>query len=409
MRRLLLAILAAGLLGAPAPARADGVKVAVAPFAPLTGDVPVKAGAKAAMLLAGELKNVGTIAPVEIALEPNEAAAAGLKAAREAINVAQAAEKRRKFGIAAAAYRKAIASYDAGAAQLTDPAELSDAHVALGTVLYLTGDDAGGAKELWNAVSLTPTRPFQGEATSPLFTATVKKIREQVLAAPKATLRVESLPPGAHVLLDGQDVGKTPLSLKDIPPGKHLWQVLLPTSEAIGGTVVLKEGAREKIVAAHGGTAPISLLVAGLVANKLEEKTLAAAKATAAAAGADLLAFGAFFAREQELILEVFLYSPAKDALVRLPPKTFDAEMLSAGMELFKVAGDISARVEDLGAAEKLPARVSLEAPPPSAASLTEVAYALPGEKSDKPEETKGPRRPVDPTKGYKNIRQREK
>ena len=43
----------------------------------------------------------------------------------------------------------------------------------------MTGDDVGGAKELSNAISLTPTRAFAGEATSPLFTATCKKLREK--------------------------------------------------------------------------------------------------------------------------------------------------------------------------------------------------------------------------------------
>jgi hypothetical protein len=410
MRSLVLSLVATTLLGLPTAAGADGAKVAVAPFAPLTGDVPVRAGGKGAMLLAGELKNVGTVTPSEIALEIDEAAPKALAGAREAINIAQAQEKKHKFGAAAAAYRKAIAGYDAGAAALVDITELSDAHAGLGVVLYLTGDDVNGAKELWNAIALTPNRQFQGESTSPLFTATVKKTREKVLSAPKATLRVESMPPGAQVVFDGQEMGRTPLNLKDIPPGKHLWRVLLPSSDPAGGAIVLSTGQKEKVTASLGGAAPVSQLIASLAGNKLDDKVLAAAKATASAAGADLLAFGALFARGQDLVLEAFLYSPAKNAVVRLPQKTFDTEMLSAGMELFKVAGEIGGRTEELGAAEKLPTKVSVEAPPPASAELTEVAYALPGEKQDKPDETRGPRRPVDPTKGtIKTLRPRDK
>ena len=132
MRRLFfvsLVLAAVTLPGMASPARADGVKVAVVPFAPLTGDVPVRAGGKGAMLLAGELKNVGTVTPLEVALEPNDAAGKALNAAHEAVTAAQLQEKKRKFGAAAALYRKAIAAYDAGAALLADPSELSDAHV----------------------------------------------------------------------------------------------------------------------------------------------------------------------------------------------------------------------------------------------------------------------------------------
>ena len=407
MRRLLALSLC--VLFVPALARAEGVKVAVVPFAPLSGDVPVRAGGKGAMLLAGELKNLGTVTPIELAVEPNGVATKALQAARDAVNVAQAAERKRKYGAAASAYRAAIASYDAGASLLQDPTELSDAHVALGTVLYLTGDDVGGAKELAHAVSLTPTRAFAGESTSPLFTATVKKIREKVMAAGKASLKVESTPPGAQVFFDGQEMGRTPLSLKDIPAGKHLWRVLLPTSDPVGGAVTLAAGAKEKVAAALGGSAPVSQLIASMIGNKLDDKVLAHAKAVTAGAGADLLAFGAFFARGQDLVLETFLYSPAKHAVARLPQKTFDTEMLSAGMELFKVAGEIGGRTEVLGAAEKVGSKISVEAPPFASAELTEVGYALPGEKDLDQGDERGPRRPVDPNKNIKNLRPRDK
>lgn len=407
MRRLFALLLCASCL-VPSLAHAEGVKVAVAPFAPLSGDVPVRAGGKGAMLLAGELKNLGTVTPMEIAVEANETATKALQAARDAVNVAQAAEKKRKYGAAASAWRAAIASYDAGASLLLDPTELSDAHASLGIVLYLTGDDVNGAKELSTAVSLTPTRSFPGEATSPLFTATCKKIREKVMAAGKASLKVESTPPGAMVFFDGQEMGRTPLALKDIPAGKHLWRVLMPTSDPVGGTVTLAPGAKEKVSAAMGGSAPVSQLVTALIGNKLDDKVLAYAKATAAAAGADLLVFGAFFARGQDLVLETFLYSPAKHAVARLPQKTFDTEMLSAGMELFKVAGEIGGRTEELGAAEKVGTKVCAEAPPFASAELTEMAYALPGEKMDKGDD-RGPRRPVDPNKNIKNLRPRDK
>ena len=407
MRRLLAVVLCAVFL--PSLAHAEGVKVAVAPFAPLSGDVPVRAGGKGAMLLAGELKTVGTCTPIEIGVEANEVAGKALQGARDAINVAQAAEKKRKFGAAVAAYRAAIAGYETGASLLLDPTELSDAHAALGIVQYLTGDDVNGAKELANAVSLTPTRSFAGEATSPLFTATCKKIREKVMNAGKAFLKVESTPPGAMVFFDGQEMGHTPLAMKDIPPGKHLWRVMMPTSDPIGGVVTLASGAKDKVSAVLGGSAPVSQLVASMINNKLDDKVLGFAKATVTAAGADLLAFGAIFARGQDLVLETFLYSASKNAVVRLPQKVFDTEMLSAGMELFKVAGEIGGRTEELGAAEKLPTKISPEAPPFSTAELTEMAYALPGDKLDKGDDSRGPRRPVDPNKNIKNLRPRDK
>ncbi|MGC4120204.1 MAG: PEGA domain-containing protein [Myxococcales bacterium] len=226
--------------------------------------------------------------------------------------------------------------------------------------------------------------------------------------AGKATVRVESTPPGAMVFFDGQEMGRTPLNIKDIPPGKHLWRVLMPTSEPIGGALTLASGAKEKVSATLGGTAPVSQLIASMIGNKLDDKVLAYAKATAATAAADLLVFGAFFARGQDLVLETFLYSPAKHAVARLPQKTFDTEMLSAGMELFKVAGEIGGRTEELGAAEKMGAKLSAEAPPFASVEQTEVSYAQADKGLDRADD-RGPRRPVDPNKNIKNLRPRDK
>ena len=408
MRRLLLALLCAASL-LPALARADGgPKVAVVPFAPLSGDVPVQAGSKSASLLASELGNLGTLTSVDLGIEADEAAGKALQAARDAVAAAQAAEKKRKLGAAATAYRAAIAAYDSAAALLDTPTELSDAHVALGTALYLTGEDEQGSQELASALSLTPARAFAGEATSPLFTATVSKVREQVLSAEKAWLRIDSTPPGARAFLDGQELGRTPISVRDIPAGKHLWRVSLPTSRPIGGAVVLAPGAKQSVAAILGGMAPASRLIAALAGNRLDERVLASAKAASGASGVDILVFGALLARGQELVLEPFLYSPARNAVTRLPRKTFDAEMLSAGVELFKLAGEIGGRVQELGVAEKIGGRISAEAAPFASAERTEKAYSSLSEKPAKAEERGGVRRPVDPNKNLKNLRPRD-
>jgi hypothetical protein len=409
--RLQCIVLTTAALTLAAAAQAE-VKVAVVPFAPLTGDVPVKAGAKAAELLSSELKNAGPLAVAELSVEPNEAAQKSLQAARDAVTEAQGLEKRRRFGAAAASYRKAIAAYDAAAPLVTDVAELSDAHLALGTVLYLTGDDAGGAKELWNAISLTPARSFPGEATSALFASTVKKIRERVLGGDRGALQITSFPPGVGVSLDGQDLGRTPLTIKDVPAGKHLWRVLLPSAEPTGGVLTVVGNQKQKVAATLTSNGPVSKLISALATNKLDDAALALATQVSAGSQADLLVFGALMARGQDLVMESFVFAPAKKAFVRLPQKTFDSEMISAGMEIFKVAGEIAARTEELGAPDKAPAKVCAEVPPPEAAEQSEVGYAQ--AERDRPSvepDRKGPRRPVDPTKagGGRTLRPRDK
>lgn len=401
-----LALVAGLTLAAPVAA---ATKIAVVPFAPLTGDVPVRAGGKAAMLLAGELKNVGEVTPVELPLESDEKAAKALQDARDAVTAAQKLETRRKFGAAAAAYRQALAHYEAAAALIADVNEVSDAHVALAIVHYLTGDDETGEKELSNAIALTPKRTFAGEETSKLFAATVARVREKLLASPTATLQVESIPAGAQVLVDGREMGRTPLTLKAIPPGKHLWRVLLPTSEPEGGLVLLSPSEHVTAKAELNGSSPVTKLNAVLASNSLSPAVAEIAKEVAASVEADLVAFGALLGRGDDLVLESFLYSPAQNLIARLPQKSFDSELISAGMELYNVAGEIGSRTQNLGAAETLPCKISLEAPPPQAAERTEMAFKLPGDEEQQLDEPKKSRRPVDPHKTIRVLRPRDK
>ncbi|MGI5865370.1 MAG: PEGA domain-containing protein [Myxococcales bacterium] len=402
----ILALLVGLILASPAAA---ATKIAVVPFAPLTGDVPVRAGGKAAMLLAGELKNVGEVAPLELAIETDAKAAKALQEARDAVTAAQKLEARRKFGAAAAAYRQALERYEEAAPLVADVNEVSDAHVALAVVHYLTGDDEVGERELANAIALTPKRTFPGEETSKLFAATVARVREKLLAAPTATLQIESIPAGAQVLIDGREMGRTPLTLRAIPPGKHLWRVLLPTSEPVGGLVQLSPSEHVTAKAELHGSSPVTKLNALLATNSLSPAVAEAAKEAAATVEADLVAFGALLGRGDDLVLESFLYSPSQNIITRLPQKSFDSELISAGMELYNVAGDIGGRTQNLGTPEALPCKVSLEAPPLQAADRTEMAFKLPGDEVQETDEPKKSRRPVDPHKTIRVLRPRDK
>jgi hypothetical protein len=386
--------LLAALVALPAAAQ---TKVGVIPFVALSGEIPAKTGAKAAAMLANELKNLEGVQSVDVPLEvkpdPSEAA---LDDAHAAAKEAQDFEKRRKFGQAADAYTKAIAKFDAAAARLDNVNDLADATASLASVLYRMGDDVGGERQLAQAVALAPARDFPGMSTSPLFTATVKKMRDKVLAAQRGTVRIESIPVGSPARLDGQTIGRTPVVIKDVPAGDHLWRVDLPTGEQVGGSLSVKGGSTAKVAGVESSAGNQGQLALALLKNKLDAGGVGLVKSIAGSSGADLLVFGTLYLSGKDMLFDSFLYSPSKDTLVRLPRNQFDPDLLNAGLELFKLAGEVGAKGLEAGKPAKLPTTVCADTPPPEAATVADARYAMPGEATEgETAVDTGPRKPV--------------
>jgi PEGA domain len=67
--------------------------------------------------------------------------------------------------------------------------------------------------------------------------------KSSAAAGPGGELQVESTPPGARVLLDGKESGFTPLTLKDVPAGRHAL-VLEGESGTVRRTVRIQTGER---------------------------------------------------------------------------------------------------------------------------------------------------------------------
>jgi hypothetical protein len=166
-------------------------------------------------------------------------------------------------------------------------------------------------------------------------------------------------------------VGSTPLLVREVPPGLHAWSVQLATGELAGGLVDVQPG---KPAAVRGQAiaekdAQVRLLVS-LAQNRLDAEALAGARDEAKATGADYVIFGALSRDGKGLALDSFLFAAASGALRRLTRAQLDQELLSAGVQFFAIAGELSEKGAAAGEAVKVPASVSpslLPASPPVA------------------------------------------
>lgn len=374
-------------------------------FAALSGDVPARAGAKAAAMLSTELRNTEAVQLVGAkrapAADPHQGA---LEQARKSVQEAVELRGKRRFRLAEEALQKAIADYKSGAPGIAEMGELVDAFALLAAVQYNTGRDEEGLKSLSAALALAPSRELPLAKTSALFSRVVEDTRKGLAAGSKGTLLVESTPPGAAVAVDGVTAGSTPIEVREVPAGMHVWKVSLPSGDATGGVVEVSGGKQAKVAAQAAAKDPESRALAALSMNRLDAEVLAAVKEHAGAAGADLVLFGALAREGKGLGLDAFLYEVSNGQLKRLPRSSFDSDLLSAGLEFYRLAGQLSQKPSELGEPAKVPGPVA-SVPLPSGSRVAVAQYGVEAGKKEEPEEPapaekdEGPRVPLEPKK----------
>ncbi len=370
----LVSLLAASALAAEGEAPpAAPPKLQVMTFAALAGDVPQRAGAKAAGMLSQEFKSADSMQLVDPkkGAEKLEPGTDTLAEARKAVDEAKDLRAKRKFRLASEALEKALAAYKQSAAAVADPAEVIDAYALLSAVQYNTGRDDDGLKSLHAALALAPDRELPLAQTSALFGHLVAEQRKLLKAAPKGSLMFESSPSGGTVSVDGVTLGNTPLQVQDAPSGLHWFRVVLANGETVGGTAEVMAGKQAKVTATSNSKDPESRILTSLAQNKLDAELVAAAKEQAALAGADFLLFGTLSKEGRGLALDSFLFAAQGAELRRLPRSQFDTELLSAGVEFYNLAGALAKTGAKTGDPVKVPSAVS-----PNGAGAVKVAEA---------------------------------
>jgi hypothetical protein len=404
IRVLLLALpfAAFGQTEAPAAALAGPPpKLVVVPFATLSGEVPPRAGLKAAGMLSTEFKSAETVQLLDLKRDlKNDPHAEAIATARKAVAAAVDLRKKRKFRLAEEELTKALGLYKANAAGVTEIAEVADAHALLSAVQYNTGRDEDGAKNLTAALALAPDRELPLAATSALFSKVVLESRRAVKTTPTGSLHLECTPSGA-VSIDGVPLGGTPLMVKEVPIGAHYWRIALPSGEVLGGVVEVGGAKVTRVTAAAESKDPEARILAVLSQNKIDADLLAAAKDHAKGTTADLVVFGALSKEGKGLALDSFVFSAAAADVRRLPRALFDTELLSAGMEFYNLAGQMAQKGIKAGEAVKLP--TSVVAGTSSGAKVADAKYGVqPGkdvatdENPAEPAKDDGSRKPVD-------------
>jgi tetratricopeptide (TPR) repeat protein len=307
---------------------------------------------------------------------------------------------------------------------------LPEAHLQLAVAYFRDGNEEEANEQLAKAVHLAPDRKLEETEYPPIFIRAYERVRFNVLNRPRARIEVKATP-GAQVLFDGRNLGKAPIVLTEALPGAHWIRVIRP-GEPVQVKRIQVHSKKTLSVEFNGGEgaeaaaeeAPVGVLGA-IARNDLGKTHVQQLQGAGRRAGADFVLFGGIYKTETAYNIYTLLVSVSDGTVGRLVDIAFDLDMLSAQIEVYKVAEDAKKTVAarkferpENGSEFALAPKVNLAqpkktsrgpggetrlltvvaAPPPTAAptKLAEAAVPAPEPAVVKPEPTKAGHVPKD-------------
>lgn len=258
------------------------------------------------------------------------------------------------FEGAAEKFGTAVSLFEANLGDVEDYAVLKDALLRLGVAQLRAGfeDDAQTTLKLWT--TLEPEREIKADDFGQEVIDVVSKERRRAKKVGYGALAIDSQPQGATVLLDGVEVGKTPLTLSEITPGLHY--VVIRSSKALTAvervSVRGKKKKEELVVNLNtasetptGGPMFFNELAGRLSRAEVDESLAPYLKELTARTGATHATFSVVEKNGNTLKVTPFVFDSATEKLCVLEPEPFAADLSDSTLHAHAVSLKIVAAV----------------------------------------------------------------
>ncbi len=342
-----------GLVLAAGSAEAAEPKVGVVPFQHLQPELPRELGEQTTLVVSREIEHGGITVERVAGLEapaaagsPSDAPTGDPRAANRAERLlAEAQDMLADGSVPAAAKRldQAVQLLEANADAVADLRTLAEAHLQLAIAMFRDGQEEEADDALARSVHLDPERTLDPARFPPIFVRVFDRARYAVLRRPRGDVEVKATP-GARVLLDGRAMGQAPLLLQEVLPGRHVIrierageavQVKTLTVASKKTTAVVFDGGEGASRSEDGG------VLGALSANALDAGQLRALQTAGRAARADFLLVGVMFGTDTAYQIRSALLDVRTGQIGRVQDVAFDLDLLSAEIEVFKLAQDV--------------------------------------------------------------------
>lgn len=147
-------------------------------------------------------------------------------------------------------FNLAVRGYREGISLLRDNYYLLFSHLYLGITLYFLGRTEEGKKFIQEMAMLDPIRAQRVLPTRdfpPKVVELQKQITDEIAQKPMANLNIDTVPPGAVVIFNGSEVGKTPMQINDVPVGQHFLALDMTGYQFYAAPIQVNAGAQNFI------------------------------------------------------------------------------------------------------------------------------------------------------------------
>ncbi|MFO0725011.1 MAG: PEGA domain-containing protein [Myxococcota bacterium] len=278
---------------------------------------------------------------------PTGDAQAGDKA-QELINQSKAQMEDSNVAPAIDHLKKAVKLLSDNGDAVQDLRLLAEAYLQLGVAHFRDSDEDAADEALSQAVHFAPTRELSETDYPPIFIRVYNRVRYNVLKRPRAQIEVKATA-GAQVFLDGRNLGKAPMMMNEVLPGAH-WVRVEKAGEPVQVKKLLVRSKNTILVEFDGAAAEPAgdeaVGVLGAIAkNSMDKAHLEQLRAAGKRAGASFVVFGSIFRTETAFEINTAILAVSDGSVGRLVPIAFDLDMLSAQIEVFKLADDAKKQI----------------------------------------------------------------
>lgn len=348
-------------------------RVLVLPYSSIHGMLPAQTGEKSAQFLRTELRGSDGVKLVRLKRSGEAASVVNPTPARDQSQLNRASQSAAEaaaaldtgdFTLAITKFHEAI---DLEKAQhpYVKFSDLRQQFIGLAVASFQLGEEDEGIRYLEAAARIDPTTRLDSKKLPPIFVRTFDDVLRQLKEQPKAALTVDCSVPGSKVLLDGRDIGATPLNRSDLLSGTHYLKIVPPQGTIVWAqSVDLISGQQAKVSAKIdliGGA--LDEIDRELSANQLTQSVVQRAAELARHAQATHVVLGGIHQEKDGIAVTSYLLSVGEKTVCPIERALFDPGMMSAGIELYKVGADIVQKLDKCPAPRRLPSPVAAEAP----------------------------------------------
>lgn len=261
---------------------------------------------------------------------------------------ARKAIRKGRFHAAVGEAETAIPLLEDNGGAVADLRLLPEAYLQLAIAHFQDGAEDEANEALQQLVHHDPTRKLNPKSFPAIFVKVFERARYEVLSRRRADVEVRA-GPGARVLLNGQSMGIAPILLKNVLPGRHWVRVERPGQSVQARRIDVFAGVNQGLLFRDyeaSTSARKDSVLAALRANKLEEGHLEALRRAGIKAKVDFVMLGAVFGTDTAFQVRTGLLDVRTGKIGRSVDIAFDLDLLSAEIEVFKLAEDIQTQAK---------------------------------------------------------------